>query len=122
LGERVTLLEYKEDARWILAALDIFAHPAVVDALPGAVIEAAAAGLPVVASDAGDTPEILKGCGIIVPRRDISALRNALETLAGDPELRRRYGLDARKRVANQFSEERMLDSYEKLFESLYRR
>jgi L-malate glycosyltransferase len=119
LGERVSLLEYEGDVRWMLAALDIFAHPAVTDALPGAVIEAAAAGLPVVASDAGDTPEILRDCGIVVPCRDAGALEAGIQALIQDAELRTRYGKMARERAARLFSEEKMLASYEMLFESL---
>jgi glycosyltransferase involved in cell wall biosynthesis len=119
LGGKVILIEYEKDTRWMLAALDIFAHPAVVDALPGAVIEAAAAGLPVVASDAGDTAEILRDCGIVIPCRDPGALEAGIMALITDGKLRALFGMKAKERAAMLFSEEKMLDAYERLFESL---
>ena len=72
-----------------------------------------AAGLPVVATRVGGTPEIVDGrCGRLVPARDPQALAEALAALAGDPALRRTLGRDARARVEQHFTLDRMVREY----------
>jgi glycosyltransferase involved in cell wall biosynthesis len=69
------------------------------------VIEAMAAGLPVVASSVGGLPELVADgeTGILVPAGDAVALAEALARLLDDPELRRSYGAAARRRALERF-------------------
>ena len=72
---------------------------------PLAVIEAMAAGLPVIATGVGALPEaVVAGeTGLIVPQEDPQALRNAIMLLAADPALRRQLGCRARERTLDRF-------------------
>jgi glycosyltransferase involved in cell wall biosynthesis len=91
-----------EELRAIYAAADVFALPTRADAVPWAVLEAMAAGLPVVASDVGSIGELLGGNGELVAPGDVDGLAAALRNLA-DPERRRRLGAAARERVAEHY-------------------
>lgn|GEM_PF-544246 len=87
-----------ERLRELYAEADVFALPTHADAVPWAVLEAMAAGLPVVASGVGAIPEMLGDSGETVPPGDPEALAAALRRLS-DPERRRAMGAAARERV-----------------------
>jgi glycosyltransferase involved in cell wall biosynthesis len=86
-----------------LAAMDVATAPFEPMAgfyfSPLKVAEYLAAGLPVVASDQGDIPELLAGAGILVPAGDVDALRDALIRLGTDSRLRHALGESARNRA-----------------------
>jgi glycosyltransferase involved in cell wall biosynthesis len=92
-----------EELRALYAGADVLALPTRADAVPWAVLEGMAAGLPVVASEVGAVAELLGGCGELVPAGDADALADALRGLAADPERRRRLGAAARERVAEHY-------------------
>lgn len=89
----------------LLAGTDVFAFPTEVDAFGYAVLEAMAAGVPVVATKMAAMPElVLDGeSGLLVPVGDDDALAEALLSLLGDADRRRRMGLAARERVERRF-------------------
>jgi glycosyltransferase involved in cell wall biosynthesis len=91
-----------ERLRELYAEADVFALPTHADAVPWAVLEAMAAGLPVVASGVGAIPELLGEAGETVPPGDAGALAAALRRLE-DPERRRRLGEAARERVHERY-------------------
>ncbi len=88
-----------ERLRELYSEADVFALPTRADAVPWAVLEAMAAGLPVVASGVGAIPEMLGESGEVVPPGDAEALTAALRRLAADPEQRRKMGEAGRERV-----------------------
>lgn len=96
-----------------MRSLDIFVLPSHLEALPVSVLEAMAAGRPVVATRVGGIPEVVVDgeTGMLVPPHDPARLADALAVLAGDPILRTRYGRNGRDRVARCFSEPRMLEA-----------
>jgi len=100
------------DPRPFLRSLDVFAFPSHQEALPLAVLEAMAAGLPLVATRVGGIPEAVEDeeTGLLVPPRDPERLAAALRRLAEDPALARRLGEAARARVCREFSAERMVE------------
>jgi len=74
------------------------------EGIPVSLMEAMAAGLPAVATDSGATRELVTAeAGVLVPPGDSAALADALRAFASDPELRRRLGAGARRRVAEAF-------------------
>jgi len=105
---------------------DIFALPTLLEAFGVVLLEAQAAGIPVVSTNLGGIPEAVRNAesAILVPPRDYPALADALERLIRDPELRRRMG-EAGKQFAQQFDVpvlgKRLLEIYEKAF-ARYRR
>ena len=84
-------------------------------------IEAAAAGLPAVATDVGGVTEVVADgeTGIIVPREDVSSLASALIRMSEDASARERMGRDAQKRVLSRYGVDRLLDDIKTLYGSL---
>jgi glycosyltransferase involved in cell wall biosynthesis len=122
LGDRVRLVGFRDDIGSILAAADVVAVPSVFeDPLPQAAIEAAVAGLPVVATDRGGLPEIIRdgSTGRVVPAGDHAALADALRDLADDPDRARRLGRAAAADVSARFSSRRMVEQVQECYERL---
>ncbi len=109
LANRVIFAGRRSDVPEILAALDVFIHPSRRDPCPLAVLEAAAAGLPIVAYAEGGIPElVVQGeTGLLAPAEDRTALGDALTTLLSDRALAVRMGEAAVSRIANQFQPEK---------------
>jgi glycosyltransferase involved in cell wall biosynthesis len=119
-GPRVHLLGVRSDIPDLLAACDIFALASNYEGLPVAVIEAMAAGLPVAATAVGGVPELVEDHvnGLLAPPGDRPALQRALQTLAGNPELRHSMGERGREH-ARPYSARRMIEAYADLFERI---
>ncbi|HEU5162718.1 MAG TPA: glycosyltransferase family 4 protein, partial [Thermoanaerobaculia bacterium] len=105
----VRWLGYREDIPALLASFDLFVHPTLFDALPTSVLEAMAAGVPVVASATGGVPEIITDGrdGLLVLPGDDAALASAVIRLLRHRSLLREIGAAGRARVAAAFSAER---------------
>jgi glycosyltransferase involved in cell wall biosynthesis len=105
LTERVELLGLRADVPDVLADADIFVLASRSEGLPISILEAMAAGLPVVASDVGGVSEaVVHGeTGLLVPPGDPEALASALELLLRDSPLRQRMGAAGRRRAQARF-------------------
>lgn len=113
----VRFLGHREDARDLLAACDVYANSSIHEGISLTILEAMAAGLPVVATRVGGTPEILdESCGCLVPARNPDALAAAIAQLAGDEPTRRALGRAARARVEERFTIERMVAEYRDMY------
>jgi glycosyltransferase involved in cell wall biosynthesis len=100
----------KKEALGLMAACDLFVLNSVHEGLPHVVLEAMALGLPVVATAAGGTPEVVRDgeTGVLVPGR-YGTLGASLSALARDPALRRRLGRAARQWIGERLSVENMI-------------
>ncbi|HEX5533616.1 MAG TPA: glycosyltransferase family 4 protein [Actinomycetales bacterium] len=89
---------------------DVLCLPSWWEAMPLSILEAMAAGLPVIAADVGDVSRAVEDgvSGLLVPPRDPLALAGALEQLLGDPEAASRMGAAGRAIVAERFSTRRL--------------
>ncbi len=118
LNGSVRFLGHREDVPEILAAADVFVFPSLYEGLPGAVIEAMALGLPVVASDIGPLRDAVEpdGNAILVSPRSSLELARAVQTLLEDRQKRITFGLRSREIFENRFllerSASRMIDLY----------
>jgi len=112
-GSLVRFVGHREDARDLLAACDVYANSSISEGISLTILEAMAAGLPVVATSVGGTPEIVDAtCGRLVPARDAQALAEVLTALAADAPLRQVLGRQARARVEERFTLDRMVREY----------
>jgi glycosyltransferase involved in cell wall biosynthesis len=102
----------------LLAAADMFAHPALRCGMPLPLLEAMAAALPAVASAAGAVPDMVAAGreALLVPPGDPGALALALADLAAAPARRRDLGSLARRRVEGSFPIERTTAALERLY------
>ncbi len=113
----IRFLGHREDARDLLAACDLYANSSISEGISLTILEAMAAGLPVVATRVGGTPEIVDPtCGRLVPSRDPDALASSLAALALDAPLRQTLGREARARVEQHFTLDRMVREYRNLY------
>jgi glycosyltransferase involved in cell wall biosynthesis len=119
-GLPVTFTGPRHDIPDLLASFDVFAFPSRFEGLCLAVIEAQAAGVPVVATPVGGVVEtVLDGeTGLLVPIDDAPALAAAIRRLLDDPELARRLAGEARRRVFERYSEARMVEETLRLYEA----
>lgn len=102
LGDGFQLLGFRRDVADLMAASDIFVMGSAHEGLPVAIMEAFAAGLPVVATNVGGVPQqVREGVeGMLVPPGNPAALARALVKVAGDHELRERMALAAEERAS----------------------
>lgn len=103
-----------------LQTVDVFVLPSYHEGLPKALIEAAASGLPLVASDIdGCRPVISPGVnGELVPPRDERALAAAISALLADPGRRQRFGAESRRIAVERFSIDKILEATLRLYSS----
>lgn len=121
LGAHVHLLDLRRDVVNILQSLDIFVLPTHQEALGTAFIEAAAMGLPVVATNVDGVPEVVIDgqTGHLVPAQDSRALASAIKQLLSDPVNRQKMGSRASEFVRSNFSREVMAQGMERTYQRL---
>jgi glycosyltransferase involved in cell wall biosynthesis len=122
LGDRLRLLGFRDDVDVVLGAADAVAVPSKrPDPFPNSALEAAAAGVPVVAAAHGGLTEIVTDgeTGLLTPPRDPAALAHALRRLADDTALVTRLGEAAARDTRARFSRERMLARVEEIYDRL---
>jgi glycosyltransferase involved in cell wall biosynthesis len=121
LGGRFVFAGFHGDLEKYLPNLDVFVQPSFTEGLPVVVLEAAAAGLPVVATAVGGTPEVVADgeTGFLVPPARPDALTDKLEILLGDTALRTRMGKHGRRLVEAEFTFEAQSVQYQRLFAEL---
>ena len=121
VAERVRFLGRREDVPELMAACDLFALPSLYEGSSLAVLEAMAAGIPVVSSAIGGTEELIEDglSGLLVAPGDAPALAAALRRLLSDPRLRGDFATRARARVEaglrREQNAERVADVYREL-------
>jgi glycosyltransferase involved in cell wall biosynthesis len=121
LNGRLLFLGHRDDIPDLLAVCDLFVLPSLFEGLPISVLEAMAAGKPVVATRIGGTDETVEEgrTGFLVPARDPAALASAIRRVLADPPEARRMGEAGRARALSEFSAETMVGRTTGLYENL---
>ena len=115
---RVEFLGARRDVPELLAAADLFVLSSRSEGLPISVLEAMAAGLPVVATNVGGVSELVVDgeTGFLVPPADPRALAEAVGRLLRDPHLRHRFGAAGRRRAERRFDVARFHEAHVRLY------
>lgn len=118
LGRNFQMLGERADAREILSVFDIFVLPSLWEGLPLVLIEAAALGKPMVATDIGGVREVIRNGenGILVRPRDSAKLAESVIRLIEDPSLASKLGLNAEKEIPPLFTLQEMVARTEQLY------
>jgi glycosyltransferase involved in cell wall biosynthesis len=119
LTDRVFFTGWKYAASGsMLPLFDIFFQPSLWEAMSMVVLEAMAAGKPVVATNVGDNGHVIVNgeTGFLAERRDVPAMVAALRTLIDSADQRRTFGETARRRYADRYTAEQMTRQYERLY------
>jgi len=123
LESSVVFAGFRTDVDRLIPGADILAQSSHTEGLPNVVLEASAAGVPVVATDVGGTNEIIEDGvnGFLVPAADPPALARRLLDLVRSPDLRQQMGDRGRDLVRARFSFARQAAAYEELFTAIVR-
>ena len=118
VAERVRFLGFRPDVAALLPQLDVFVLPSTSEGFPLVVLEAMAAGRPVVATRCGGVEEMIADGedGITVPIGDAGQLAAGICCLLADPRRAALLGDNARRRMRRQFSTKGMVAGYEQLY------
>jgi sugar transferase (PEP-CTERM/EpsH1 system associated) len=118
LSDRVRLLGHRSDVEQVFAALDVFVLPSRSEGMSNTILEAMAAGLPVVATNVGGADELVVDgeTGLLVHEGSVPALTTALRDLAADASRRTAMGRAGRLRIERQFSLKTMIREYERFY------
>jgi len=121
IAERTRFVGYQSDPRPYLSAMDAFALTSRSEGFPVSLLEAWTCGLPTVCTAVGGIPNIVSDRvdGLLVPSGDVPAIEAALQLLANDPELAQRLGRAGLSRVRQDYSLQRMAETYEGLYRDL---
>lgn len=115
-----SFLGRRPDVPRLLSLADVFVLPSIVEAMPVAILEALAMGIPVVSTDIADIRRVMEltGGGIIVPPQDDDAYEQACRRLLSDPELHERLARAAARGAEQHFDHHRMVERYAKVLDA----
>ena len=117
LQERVHLLGLRSDVPEMLNAADVFVLSSDYEGNPLSVMEAMAAGKPMICTAVGGVPELVEdGCGLLVPPRDAQALSKAMSHMLESPKARKSMGEKSARRAVERFDLRAMTEAYEDLY------
>lgn len=117
----VHFLHWRDDARQIIACLDVLVQPSLNEAVGCVLIEAQALGVPVVASRVGGIPEIIEDgiTGVLVESQDTAAFAGAVVRVLEDGRFRRGLAERALVRARQKFSAEHMIVAVQAVYEGV---
>lgn len=124
VDKNVLFLGERRDVPVLLNLADVLVLASMAEAMPLSVIEAMAAGVPVIASSVGSVPDIIEDGvnGILVPPSDSRALESAIWKVLSDREAAARMAARARETFRARYTLDHMVNDYQRLFERLTKR
>lgn len=124
LERGVRLLGFRDDLLNVFRSLNLFVIPSVEgDTIPQVVMQAFAMGLPVVSTETGSIPDVVKNgeTGFVVPSHNAELLAKRIGEIIQDPEGGRDMGRNGRRMVEEEFSLDRMMDRLEAVYRAVCR-
>jgi glycosyltransferase involved in cell wall biosynthesis len=117
----IRLAGHRRDARQLMSAFDVYVSSSTFEGMSLTILEAMAAGLPVIATSVGGTPEIVADgtTGVLVAPGDPAAMAQALARISADPRRAAAMGRAGRDRVAERFTLERMVNEYARAYSEI---
>jgi glycosyltransferase involved in cell wall biosynthesis len=121
IGARTRLLGHREDSAQLVAAFDVAVLASLSEGLPNAVIEAMAAGAPVVATAVGGVPELIEDgkTGFLIPPANPEAMAERIEYALSHADLTGLIATRGRRFVTERFGMERMVAAVESLYDEI---
>lgn len=113
LQNKVFLVGFMPNASKYLSAFDIFILPSIKEGLPYVLLEAGAAGIPIVASRVGGIPDIIENnhSGILTTPKDIGEIFRAVDYLMNNPDTAKTFGQNLKQKVEREFSASEMVEN-----------
>jgi glycosyltransferase involved in cell wall biosynthesis len=119
IAQKVHFLGFIPEARKYMCGLDAFVLPSIKEGLPYVILEAGAAGLPIIASNVGGIPDALAHAGILVRPKDVADLQQALQTVLSDETKRLAMGCAIKQKITTEFSFDGMIAKTDELYQGL---
>ena len=118
--ERITFAGYVADISSYYSGMDLYVFPSHWEGVPYAILEAMRAGLPVISTNVGGIPEVVRDGkeGILIPPNNVELLRNEIQRMISDPEKRSLYASNARNRYKKVFSIDKMHEDFLKVLKA----
>ncbi|MGB9586737.1 MAG: glycosyltransferase family 4 protein, partial [Armatimonadota bacterium] len=112
IEDKVIFTGFRNDVGEILSITTVLAHPATMEGFANCVLQAMAAGVPVVVTAVGGMPEAVRDGvnGILIPPRDPNAIADAVMKLLRDPELRCKMGAEGKRIAEGEFNVDTMVE------------
>jgi glycosyltransferase involved in cell wall biosynthesis len=123
-SNRIHFLGLRNDVPVLMAVADLFVLPSLSEAMPMALLEAMAAGVPIVATAVPGVEQVITPCetGLIVQPGDSMGLADAINLILTHPESARRMGRSARQYVTDNYSAEKQASEYLALYRAVLNR
>ncbi|HEY0866684.1 MAG TPA: glycosyltransferase family 4 protein [Fimbriimonas sp.] len=122
IERHVTFLGYQKDVASVLSTMDLFLFPSLKEAMGIALVEAMAAGLPIVSTTVGGIPEVVTpDCGILVPPRSAEALAEAAREVLVNDLKSLSMSESARRRAETMFSVPAMVKGVDQVYRTMMR-
>jgi glycosyltransferase involved in cell wall biosynthesis len=121
MADAVRFFGQRRDARTFLSAFDVYVNSSISEGISLTILEAMAAGLAVVATRVGGTPEVVRDgeTGLLVPARSPAAVADAVKRLIDNAVWRGELGAAGRRTVEERFTIDRMVDRYAEIYSRL---
>ncbi len=121
LGDRIRMAGYRNDVSRCLQCMDLFVLCSFSEGTSMALLEAMSAGLPAIVTDVGGNPEIVAdgSSGWVIPSGGQDLLARRIAEVAGNADSGKSAGEAARRRVAEMFTFDRMIDSFRAIYAAL---
>ncbi len=118
MQDRIVFLNSRSDVSEVLSCCDLFVLPSRAEGLPNALLEALAAGLPVIATAVGGVPDIIEDGvnGVLIPPQNPAALADALLRVLKNPRLSEKLGRGGRDRVRTNFSFDHTISELRRIY------